>query len=353
MAVWTGLDQAATVAQLVGADFAALTARQNRREREQLARRVLMIAELLPHLQLHDPEAVWLLEAVRFREVQSRIDSYLIIFPVVSYIGITRRLDRIYSILAPDDAINSEPSPLSQSAQLQVVEEILPNRMEFTLAEIMVATNNFAFDANIGFGGYGTVYRDRFHGSQEVAIMCAEQHRHQRVQIEDEFRAELAILSRLRHKTVIRLFEKQEQEEKQEHLIVYEYMENGTLYDHLHHQPSFSPVTQSWKKRIEVLLGVLRAIEHLHCHIVPPAHRNINSRNILFDSSWVPRFSDFGQSIIWHTAIEEELFSVVGTFGYLDPEYSHTGRLKPAVDVYNLGVVMLEVRTDGEESSYG
>lgn len=70
MAVWTGLGQAATVAQLVGADFgglismimqAALTARQNRREREQLARRVLMIAELLPHLQLHDPEAVWLL----------------------------------------------------------------------------------------------------------------------------------------------------------------------------------------------------------------------------------------------------------------------------------------------------
>lgn len=174
--------------------------------------------------------------------------------------------------------------------------------MEFTLAEIMVATNNFAFDANIGFGGYGTVYRDRLHGSQEVAIMCAEQHRHQRVQIEDEFRAELAILSRLRHKTIIRLF--------------------------------------GW-------------CMNLHCHIVPPAHRNINSRNILFDSSWVPRFSDFGQSIIWHTAIEEELFSVVGTFGYLDPEYSHTGRLKPAVDVYNLGVVMLEVRTDGEESSYG
>jgi hypothetical protein len=158
MALWTGLGQAATVAQLVGADVgglismimqAALTARQNRRECEQVARRVLMIAELLPHLEAC-PEAVRPLaglgdtlrdahelvvscqgrnlayqlamagrQADRFREVQSRIDSYLILFPIISHIGITRRLDRIYNILVPDSATSSA-SPPSSSPQVQV-----------------------------------------------------------------------------------------------------------------------------------------------------------------------------------------------------------------------------------------
>jgi hypothetical protein len=153
MALWTGLGQAATVAQLVGADVgglmsmimqAALTARQNRRECEQVARRVLMIAELLPYLEA-SPEAVRPLaglgdtlheahelviscqgrslsyqfaiagrQAERFRDVQSRIDSYLILFPMVSHIGITRRLDRIYNILVQDSATSSSSSPQVQ-----------------------------------------------------------------------------------------------------------------------------------------------------------------------------------------------------------------------------------------------
>jgi hypothetical protein len=128
---------------------AALTARQNRKECEQVARRVLMIAELLPHLQA-SPEAVRPLaglgdtlreahelvvscqgrslayqfamagrQADRFREVESTIDSYLILFPMISHIGITSRLDRIYNMLVPDSATSS-PSPLSQSPQLQL-----------------------------------------------------------------------------------------------------------------------------------------------------------------------------------------------------------------------------------------
>ncbi|VAH40259.1 unnamed protein product [Triticum turgidum subsp. durum] len=158
MALWTGLGQAATVAQLVGADVgglismivqAAMTARQNRTECEQLARRALMIAQLLPHVQ--EPEAAQPLAglgdalrdahelvvscqgrsaayqfimagrtAEKFREVQSKIDSYLILFPVISHIGITRRLERIYSVLVQDGSTRDEPpSPLPQPAQLQ------------------------------------------------------------------------------------------------------------------------------------------------------------------------------------------------------------------------------------------
>ena len=158
MALWTGLGQAATVAQLVGADVgglismtmqAALTARQNRAECEQLARRVLMIAQLLPHVQ--EPEAAQPLAglgdalrdahelvvsckgrsaayqfvmasrtAEKFREVRSKIDSYLILFRVISHIGMTRRLGRIYNVLVPEDFSRVEPSPLPrQYVQLQ------------------------------------------------------------------------------------------------------------------------------------------------------------------------------------------------------------------------------------------
>ncbi|VAH40683.1 unnamed protein product [Triticum turgidum subsp. durum] len=211
MALWTGLGQAATVAQLVGADVgglismtmqAALTARQNRAECEQLARRVLMIAQLLPHVQLADePEATaWPLAglgdvlrdahelvvscqgrsaayqfvmagrtAERFREIQGRIDSYLILFPVISHIGITRRLERIYNVLVPDDSATtggepSYPPPPPRLSQLQP-----HGTQEFTLAEIVAATNGFARDTVIGHGGGGRVYRGRLQKAVRTA----------------------------------------------------------------------------------------------------------------------------------------------------------------------------------------
>ncbi|KAK1609781.1 hypothetical protein QYE76_033454 [Lolium multiflorum] len=242
MALWTGLGQAATVAQLVGADVgglismimqAALTARQNRRECEQVARRVLMIAELLPYLEA-SPEAVRPLaglgdtlqeahelviscqgrslayqfaiagrQAERFSDVQSRIDSYLILFPMISHIGITRRLDRIYSILVPDSSTSSSSSPQAQEPA-EVGQEVLPHGTEeFTLAEIVRATDNFAPGNKIGSGGFGTaVYRGKLPDDRKVAIKCV---RYRSDTLEDEFSTELAILSRLRHKNIIHL----------------------------------------------------------------------------------------------------------------------------------------------------
>ncbi|KAM3373268.1 hypothetical protein ACQJBY_019959 [Aegilops geniculata] len=254
MALWSGLGQAATLAQLLGADVgglismivqAALRARQNRSECEQLARRVLMIAQLLPHVQEPESEAAQPLaglgdtlrdahelvvscqsrstayqfvmagrQAERFREVQSKIDSYLILFPVISHIGITRRLERIYNILIPAESARGEPPhplPLpsqlqefTQTAQVIVAEivEVLPHRtQEFTLAEIVAATNNFAPEKVIGKGGFGRVYRGKLHDGREVAIKrFTPSH-----DIAEEFCMELDILSRVRHKHIIGL----------------------------------------------------------------------------------------------------------------------------------------------------
>ncbi|CAM0947303.1 unnamed protein product [Alopecurus aequalis] len=406
MALWTGLGQAATVAQLVGADVGGLvsmimqTARQNRKECEQLARRVLLIAQLLPHVQ--DPEtaqqlaglgdtlreahelvvscqgrsAVYQLvmagrQAERFREVQSKIEFYLILFPVISHIGITRHLERIYNVLVQDDSTRAEPSQPPQSAnQLQeVAQEAVPHgTQEFTFLEIMAATNNFSLDNRIGKGGHGTVYHGRLHDRREVAVKRMNNTRSSNTQ--DEFRTELDILSQLRHKHIVRLLgytrleatmlnknegpltRRGEDLEQREMLIVYEYMQNGTLFDHLHYDhgsSQLSPVNLSWKMRINVLLGVSRAMEHLHCHANPPViHRDIKSANILFDANWVPHVSDFGFSVAWDMASDEsgsEVSRVVGTFGYLAPEYATYGRLSRASDVYSLGAMMLEVLT--------
>ncbi|KAM0915994.1 hypothetical protein ACQ4PT_010467 [Festuca glaucescens] len=247
MALWTGLGQAATVAPLVGADVgglismimqAALTARQNRKECEQLARQVLMIAQLLPHVQ--DPEAAQQLaglgdtlrdahelvvssqgrstayqfvmagwQAERFKEVQSKIDFYLILFPMISHIGITRRLERIYNVLVQDDSTRADPSSqLTLSSQLQesteVAQEVVPHgTQEFMFAEIMASTNNFSRDNLIAQGGFGKVYRGRLHDGREVAVKRMVNM--QSTNLQEEFDTELAILSRLRHKHIIRL----------------------------------------------------------------------------------------------------------------------------------------------------
>ncbi|KAE8767499.1 putative serine/threonine-protein kinase-like protein CCR3 [Hordeum vulgare] len=397
MALWTGLGQAATVAQLVGADVgglismivqAAITARQNKSECEQLARRVLMIAQLLPHVQ--EPEAAQPLAglgdtlrdahelvvscqgrsaayqfvmagrtAERFREVQGKIDSYLILFPVISHIGITRGLERIYNVLVPDDSTRDEPpSPLPQSLQLhestELAQEVLPHGIqEFTLAKIVDATNSFAHNTVISEGGSGEVYMGRLYDGREVAIKRLNNSQSQYL---EEFCTELDILSRLRHKHIISLLGSCEPEEPQEleelqRFTVYECMVNGTLFDHIHPRrgsSTMSPVAMSWKMRIAVLLGVSRAIEHLHCHANPPIiHRDVKPFNILLDASWVSCLSDFGLSVVWDMASEESGLElpVEGTYGHADPEYLNTGLLKPASDVYSLGVVVLEVLT--------
>ncbi|KAJ1380747.1 Serine/threonine-protein kinase, active site [Sesbania bispinosa] len=221
---------------------------------------------------------------------------------------------------------------------------------EFTLAELITATNNFSLENKIGAGSFGVVYKGKLTDGREVAIKRGETGSKMKKYQEKEsaFESEIAFLSRLHHKHLVRLVGYCE--EKDERLLVYEYMKNGALYDHLHDKNNVekgSSVLNSWKMRIKIALDASRGIEYLHNYAVPSIiHRDIKSSNILIDATWTARVSDFGLSLMSPESDREyKPTKAAGTLGYIDPEYYGLNVLTAKSDVYGLGVVLLELLT--------
>ncbi|KAK6929480.1 Protein kinase domain [Dillenia turbinata] len=221
---------------------------------------------------------------------------------------------------------------------------------EFFFKELAAATNNFSLENKIGAGSFGIVYKGKLLDGREVAIKRGETQLKTRKFQEKEsaFDSELAFLSRLHHKHLVRLVGFCQ--EMDERLLVYEYMKNGALYDHLHDKNNVekcSSFINSWKMRIKISLDAARGIEYLHSYAVPPIiHRDIKSSNILLDANWTARVSDFGLSLMGPESDQDfRPTKAAGTVGYIDPEYYGLNVLTAKSDVYGLGVVMLELLT--------
>ncbi|KAM0013254.1 putative protein kinase RLK-Pelle-CR4L family [Helianthus debilis subsp. tardiflorus] len=221
---------------------------------------------------------------------------------------------------------------------------------EFTFADLALATDNFSLENKIGSGSFGVVYKGKLLDGREVAIKRGEtcQKAKKFQEKESAFDSELAFLSRLHHKHLVRLVGYCE--EREEKLLVYEYMKNGALFDHLHDKKNVeqnSSLLNSWKIRIKIALDAARGIEYLHNYAVPPIiHRDIKSSNILLDANWVARVSDFGLSLMGpESDSEQRSTKAAGTVGYIDPEYYGLNVVTAKSDVYGLGVVMLELLT--------
>ncbi|CAL9175013.1 serine/threonine-protein kinase-like protein CCR4 [Musa acuminata AAA Group] len=228
---------------------------------------------------------------------------------------------------------------------------------EFSLQSLYEITDNFAEAHKIGSGSFGAVYRATLPGGREVAIKRADVHaaaassasrRHEQLrrwseeQRERAFHSELALLSRINHRNLVLLLGFCR--ERGERVLVYEYMANGTLHDHLHRRPMVpsSPLS-SWAARLRLALDAARGIEYLHAYAVPAIiHRDIKSTNILLDGVWTAKVADFGVSL---TSPDNEGSIAAGTVGYMDPEYYRLRRLTEKSDVYSFGVVLLELVT--------
>ncbi|KAK6923093.1 Malectin-like domain [Dillenia turbinata] len=209
-------------------------------------------------------------------------------------------------------------------------------RLRITLQEILSATNNFDTKLMIGKGGFGSVYRGTVRNGLVVAVKRSEPGSGQGL---SEFQTEIVVLSKIRHRHLVSLIGYCD--DRNEMILVYEFMEKGTLRSHLY--GSDLP-RLSWKQRLEICIGSARGLHYLHTGLAGGViHRDVKSTNILLDENFVAKVADFGISRLGVIDQAHVSTGIKGTFGYLDPEYFKTQQLTDKSDVYSFGVLLLEV----------
>ncbi|KAG7592790.1 Protein kinase domain [Arabidopsis thaliana x Arabidopsis arenosa] len=214
----------------------------------------------------------------------------------------------------------------------------------YTLKEMEEATSSFSDENLLGKGGFGRVYKGTLKTGEVVAIKKMDLPTFKKADGEREFRVEVDILSRLDHPNLVSLIGYCA--DGKHRFLVYEYMQNGNLQDHLN---GIKEAKISWPIRLRIALGAAKGLAYLHSSSsvgIPIVHRDFKSTNVLLDSNYDAKISDFGLAKLMPEGKDTCVTArVLGTFGYFDPEYTSTGKLTLQSDIYAFGVVLLELLT--------
>ncbi|KAJ9540176.1 hypothetical protein OSB04_026682 [Centaurea solstitialis] len=208
----------------------------------------------------------------------------------------------------------------------------------FTSKEIKRATNNFSPTGLLGAGGFGEVYKGVLDDGTTVAVKCAKLGNTKSI---DQVLNEVRILCQVNHKNLVHLLGCCV--ELEQPFLVYEYVPNGSLYDHLH-DCSKRPLT--WSQRLIIAHDIADGLAYLHFSASPPIyHRDVKSSNILLDDKMKAKVADFGLSRLARSDATHVTTGAQGTLGYLDPDYYWNYQLTDKADVYSFGVLLLEILT--------
>ncbi|KAL3740607.1 hypothetical protein ACJRO7_021826 [Eucalyptus globulus] len=219
--------------------------------------------------------------------------------------------------------------------------------LQYHLATIQAATNNFSDQNKLGQGGFGEVFRGRLLNGQEIAVKRLSKSSGQGV---GEFKNEVALVVKLQHRNLVRLLGFcLEGEEK---ILVYEFVPNKSLDYFL-----FDPDKRrqlNWSRRYKIISGIARGMLYLHedsrLRII---HRDLKPSNILLDSDMNPKISDFGMARIFRVdQTRAKTNRIMGTFGYLSPEYAMRGQISVKSDVYSFSVLILEIISGKKNSGF-
>uniref|UniRef100_A0ACD5TQD7 Uncharacterized protein n=1 Tax=Avena sativa TaxID=4498 RepID=A0ACD5TQD7_AVESA len=218
----------------------------------------------------------------------------------------------------------------------------------FDFEELLEATSNFSEENILGQGGFGTVYKGQLREGLEIAVKRLASHSGQGF---TEFQNELQLIAKLQHTNLVRLLGCCSQEE--EKILVYEYLPNKSLDFFIFDENKRALL--DWSKLVEIIEGVAHGLLYLHKHSrLLVVHRDLKPSNILLDDEMNPKISDFGLAKIFSSNDTEgdTTRRVVGTYGYMAPEYASKGIFSIKSDVFSFGVIILEILSGKRNSGH-
>ncbi|XP_066330716.1 cysteine-rich receptor-like protein kinase 44 isoform X1 [Miscanthus floridulus] len=382
----TGVDALSLIALIVRT---AETARRNKKTCRELVEQVKQIGDLLRSLEEHQPgimrrpetsgplrelhetlrlactvvescgQGGWIhglcaggSRASRLRDVQSKIAFYLQLFPIVSHLHSTRLLVQVINSAAPTSSGGAEEEVLRSFQNLSDPQDdqssfVCSRFQNLNFSQLRNATNNFSLENQIEQGPLATLYKGQLHGNhvtikKHSVISSSEQNLPPSMSPYELCRNEVQILPKLQHNNIVKLLGSCA--ERSERIVVYEHMENGSLEDVIFVRVG-AGFTVYWPTRFRIIEGVAQGAVYLHNHSrLRVVHRDLKPSNIFLDSDMNPRISNFDLAKVLSPGIDQGTVDcVVGSVGFIAPEYMKNGTFSGKTDVYSFGVMVLEI----------